>query len=938
MNNRLLNLLIGLIVLSVSLAAVAQDADTSIQYDIRVSLDIDANTLVGTQTVTLTNTGDAVLTEISFALIANWGAETNPYLHPSLSDPQYVAGFDPMWTKIANVTAADGSDMAYRLETAEPLLQTFSLANGFLIVELASPLAPGDSTTFGMGFETKFAQAMAMDQCVYKGTYVWRFGWNPVAVDPGAFEGTFQLPSADYRVELTIPEDYRAFGGADSQREIASVSGLTTLELANNHPVRSVPLVLGLDLESVSTSWNDVHIEAVYLPGGESYAREALSYAQEILAYHAGNFGAFVGERVVIAQTPTPGFFGMAADGMVLVGSSMVTLKDMPALGVYNRLNEYLLAHELAHLWWGIGIGTDFNAENWISEGFAEYLSITYFEEQHGGFDPNLLTHLQPGLAEDVIIELMGYLNLRQQSEMSYLVLLQAGFDEPIVQPVADSEYLNGLTIRTYSKGYLVLRALEAIIGKSALHEILIEAHDAWSGRLLTVEDFRLLAEERTGSDLAGFFDGWLYGDAQYDVAISGFGTAKTSTGYSNILHLSGVDAVFPITIEATLEDGSTVRTSFAPDCCSAIAPPWETNLPITSIAIDPDGMLPDSNRYNNHWPRLLVLTHPFQLDEASQERLHLDAYVIDVSPLGISGRFRNDHAWSLLALPHIDPEAETIDLDDLGDSWDVVGAFAANIGRDLGISFTGTITAWDPLTGTGNLNIALTALRLDFSHPQTGMVGKYWYPSWRSAFTIGAIGELQDAIPYASLTLLRDDTLSWVMMNRLTLRLGIPGFGTEPFGTVEWRLDKRFRLAHLFYLDVAVSLSETLFAELPDEFLFAQVDLHAFDYLPMGHHQQFASIEVVLPPLVRDSGYAILNLTRLDSITPTAFIQGGQTQANCDIVCEPGIRLEAGAKLTFTFPGFLGSVVNIGLGYVHPLFGVDGGSRFFVDLGGSGF
>jgi len=413
---------------------------------------------------------------------------------------------------------------------------------------------------------------------------------------------------------------------------VTSNVGLKTIELTNTHPVRSIPLLLGPDLESVSTKWNDVSIEAVYLPGSESYAREALSYAQDILTYHAAHFGSFVGERVVIAQNPTPGFFGMAADGMVFVGSSLVTLKadgmvfvgsslvtlkDMPALGAYDRFNEYLLAHELAHLWWGIGIGADFNAENWLSEGFAEYLSISYFEDQYGGFDPNLLTHLQPGLAEDVLIELVGYLNLRQQSEMSYLALLQAGFDEPIVQPVADSEYVNGLTVRTYSKGYLVLRALEAIIGKTSMDEVLIEAHAKWSGRLLTVDDFRILAEGVSGSDLSGFFGGWLYGDSQYDVAISGFDTTKTSTGYSTVLYLSGVDALFPIMIEATLEDDSTVRMAFAPDCCSAIAPPFETQSPITSVLIDPDEVLPDGNRYNNHWPRLLVFTHPFHLDEA---------------------------------------------------------------------------------------------------------------------------------------------------------------------------------------------------------------------------------------------------------------------------------------------------------------------------------
>ncbi|MCK5245752.1 hypothetical protein KAR02_02565, partial [Candidatus Bipolaricaulota bacterium] len=179
-------------------------------------------------------------------------------------------------------------------------------------------------------------------------------------------------------------------------------------------------------------------------------------------------------------------------------------------------------------------------------------------------------------------------------------------------------------------------------------------------------------------------------------------------------------------------------------------------------------------------------------------------------------------------------------------------------------------------------------------------------------------------------------DTLSMVMKHTLTIQLGIPGFGTEPFGSIEWRGVKRFRLAHLLYADVAVSIAETLFPDLPNEFLFALNELHAFDHLPMGHHQAFAAIEIILPPLVRDSGYAILNLTRLDSITPSVFVQGGQTQANCDIVCEPGNRLEVGAKLAFTFPAFLGAMVEIDLGYAHPLVGVEGEARFFVDLGGS--
>ncbi len=914
---------------------LGQTASLVTSYEIHVSLDTNQDTLIGSQAVNYVNDSDDPIQEITFALIANWGAKANPYLHPALTDAQYTAGFDPTWTKISQVTDAGGEALAFRFESVPPFLQTFSLEDGLLIVELPGALEPGADTTIQIDFETKFARAMAADNCVYKDTYVWRFGWNPIAVGTDALEGKFQLPAADYRVELTTPEDLHAFGGADYQQELGTTSGLKTVEFFNDHPTRSMPLVIGPELDYVSTEWDGVTIQAVYLPGGESYARNALSYAEEILAYHSEHFGPFAGQRVVIAENPTPGFFGMAADGMVLVGSSIVRLKDMPALGVYDRVNEYLLAHELAHLWWGIGIGTDFNAENWISEGFAEYLSITYFEDQYGEFDPNLLAHLQPGLVEDAVSDAMGYLNLRQHmSELPYLTLLQLGFDEPIVQPVANSEYLNGITIRTYSKGYLALRALEAIIGQEAMYEILVEARDVWTGKLLTVEDFRLLAEKRAEMNLSEFFDGWIYGDVRFDVAISGFDMIETDTGYSTLLHLAGLDPIFPMAIEATLADASTVRMEFVPSYSSAVTLPFETELPIVSIAIDPDEMLPDGNRFNNHWPRKILVAHPFQSDDTSEIGMPLDAYIIDISAAGISGAFRNDHAWSLMVLPHVNTETLAIQNGEI--LLDVVGVFGANISRDLGISFSGMITALDLLTGEGELDATLTARILGFTHPQTGNAGQYWYPSWQSKLTIGAIGELLRPIPYVSLAVTRDDTLSMVMKQTLTIQLGIPGFGTEPFGTIEWHGIKRLRLAHLLYVDVAASIAETLFPDLPNEFLFALDELHAFDYLPMGHHQAFAAIEIVLPPLVQDSGYAILNLTRLDSITPSAFIQGGRTQANCVTVCEPGIRLEAGAKLAFSFPGFLGAMIEIEVGYAHPLIGIDGAGRLFVDLGGS--
>ena len=918
----------------VSGLAYADEAGDLSRYDIRVTLDPVTQTLVGSQQVEYFNDTGETLDEVIFCLIGNWGAEPNPYLHPALLDLQYVAGFDPTWTRIHRVT--DGSDrpLAHHLEPLPPAMQTYSLDDGLLIVELSGPLAPGERTTLDIEFETRFAHALLLDNCVYRDTYVWRFGWNPIAVPATARDGGFALPAAEYRVELTVPEEYRAFGGADRQVELETVAGLTTFELENDRPARSVPLVIGSDLRAVSSTWSGVDLQAVYLPGGETSARLALSHAAEILASYSERFGPFRYRRLVIVENPAPGFYGMAADGMILVGRSAVQLKDMPALGVYDRLVEYLLAHEAAHLWWGIGIGTDFDTENWISEGFAEYLSIGYFEEKYGAFEPNLLSHLGEGLIEDVIRNEFGYLNLRQHlSEAPYVDLLRLDFDEAIVKPLAEVEYLNGQTVRIYNKGYLVLRALEALIGRETLQAVLFEANAAWRGRTLSVEDFQRLAEDVSEADLLGFFNDWLYGDARLDMAIAGFEATETESGFTTIVHLQHDGPALPVDLRATLADGSIMQKECAPDCWPAGALVFETDSPIVSVHLDPDEMLPDANRFNNHFPRRILIDHPFRAAESPAIGKPLDAYVIGISPTGISGSFRNDHLWSLSVMPHIDIDVTLTEIVDVFESWDVVGLLAADVNRRLSFSALATITALDVSDGSGKVDARFTVHTRAFTNPEVGSAGTYWYPTNRFDLTIGARGDLPSPIPYLAVTLGRSDTLTLYLDNAVTLQAGIPGFGTAPFAAAAWAGAKRFRLAHLFYLDLAASAASSLLGALPTEFMFSLDQLHAFALPPYGTHQVYGRAEVVFPPLAREQGYAILNLTRLEDVTASAFVQGGRTWGGCDRLCEPGIRIETGAMLTLRVDGFLGTSIEFSIGYAHPLFGLDGEGAPFVEF-----
>ena len=929
----------ALLALALALTMIAHAAPEATSYDIRISLDPDAHTLVGTETVRIRNHGNAPTDEATFALLANLGAQPNPYVHPALLDDQYVAGFDATWTRIHDVRDTSGAALEHRTAPVPPALQTYSLEDGLLIVDLPTPLAPGAEIEIEIGFETKFAHARTLDNAFYRGVYVWRFGWNPVCIAPTGDPMRFEIPAADYRVEITVPEELSVYGGADRQVPLSHAAGLKTFELTSDHPVRSVPLFLGEGLSDVRLEWKGILLISAYLPGHESFARIALTHAAEILEDHAAKYGPFPSKRLVIAGSPGPGLYGMAANGIILYGSDFASQKNMPVLGAYDRLVEYLLAHELAHHWWGIGIGADFNAENWISEGFAEYLSISYFEAKYGAFVPNLFSHIGDGLIEDVFLDAFGFFNLRQhQSEAPYLDLLKLRFDEPIIQPLADSNYVNGLTVRTYSKGYLVLRALADVIGEDTMRQLLVEAHRDWADRILDVEAFQALAEEISGVDLAWFFEDWLYSDAQFDVAIDGFESQVAAETSITTLHATRSGSNLPVRIEAHLEDGSTLDATWNPGSGTA-APTIQSTSPVVSVHLDPLEALPDRNRFNNHWPRKILIDHPFRSEDAEPIGRPLDAYVLTIGPTSLAGSYRNDHQWNLSAMPHIDPDLDFASLDEeelLASlrKTDVVGVLVANINRELTLRAQGMLTGIDFIEGGGTIDLRLTLNTRIFSHPETGNAGQYWYPTYQTDLSFGLVGDLSRPIPYLEASFSQSALFDAYMTSAVRLTAGIPGANTGSFARIDASTRKRFRLAHLLYVDVFAEAATSLLEELPEEFALTLDALHAFVDSPTGTQRALVGLDLVLRPIARDLDYAILNLTRLQRVTPKLFLAGGAVWS--DPTADPTLRAEWGGVLMLRLSGFLGIPIDVGFGLALPLLGPSEEIVPFLDLSGS--
>ncbi len=151
--------------------------------------------------------------------------------------------------------------------------------------------------------------------------------------------------------------------------------------------------------------------------------------------------------------------------------------------------SEYLVAHELAHQWFGDMVTCE-NWENiWLNEGFATYAEAIYTEAKSGidGYHK----HMRDDLA------------ISKGAKGSIWVK-----DISSVGEIFDSR-------RSYHKGAVVLHMLRGIVGKEVFFNILrAYLNDPeLSYNVALTEDFKRVAEEISGMELDYFFSQWIYGE-----------------------------------------------------------------------------------------------------------------------------------------------------------------------------------------------------------------------------------------------------------------------------------------------------------------------------------------------------------------------------------------------------------------------------------------
>ena len=205
--------------------------------------------------------------------------------------------------------------------------------------------------------------------------------------------------------------------------------------------------------------------------------------AVRVVEFLANRIGPFPYDKLANVQSRTK-YGGMENAGAIFYNEKRITGK---------RDNESLIAHEIAHQWFGDSVSEADWHHVWLSEGFATYFSWVFDEFTYG----------RQRLVEDL-----------KRGRERVLKFYQLRPESPIVDStITDLNDL--LNANTYPKGAWVLHMLRGVIGEDAFWQGIRKFYAKYRDKNALTKDFQQVMEEASSEDLTWFFQQWIHQPGQ---------------------------------------------------------------------------------------------------------------------------------------------------------------------------------------------------------------------------------------------------------------------------------------------------------------------------------------------------------------------------------------------------------------------------------------
>jgi aminopeptidase N len=292
--------------------------------------------------------------------------------------------------------------------------------------------------------------------------------WFPVNDHPS--------DKATFKLAMTVPDGLEVLSnGVPGPRDTAA--GWTTWTWSESAPMASYLTTVVIGQYRIASTQHDGRPMITGVPVSQPTdgpAARSIARTGEIVDFLTGYFGPYPFD---------------AYGGIVLDDSRITYALETQTRPVYGSAffrggpNPTVVAHELAHQWFGDSVALERWQDIWLNEGFATYAEWLW-QEHDGGQ------------------------TVQQSFDRQY-----DRFDwrEPAGNPGVDDLFGPGV----YQRGAMTVHALRKAIGDPAFFALLKAWPAEHRGGNATTTDFIAAAEKASGKDLDQFFQTWLYGTAK---------------------------------------------------------------------------------------------------------------------------------------------------------------------------------------------------------------------------------------------------------------------------------------------------------------------------------------------------------------------------------------------------------------------------------------